>query len=213
MKRSIAPSCSIVFLALAAGYGKAQPPAPTPGFTITANNVTMSNSGNNLVPFTLTSVNGFTGTINVDCSAPNPTARVKEPTCDPGPVARIYTIPANGTVSGEYTLVAYPVPSVSTMNRSTPGSGASWAAAGLLMLGFGLSRRRRFGSGRLLLTAGLLMGLTGMSACGGGPPTLTPGTYTYTFSANSISTPSPAVTTTFQVTVPAGIVLVNGIVG
>ena len=62
---------------------------------------------------------------------------------------------------------------------------------------------------RLMLAVGALIGLTGMSACGNGVETLTPGLYTYTLTANpsAQSNPPLSVSTTVNVTVPPGIIV------
>ena len=186
---------------------------PTPGFTISATNVTMTPSGV-LVPFTVTSVNGFVGSVTFLCTEPNPPAGVKVPACVQGGPIQAITLSANGTSSGEILLGPYvlinglqtPVGASSLPTRRATG----YALAGLLALGLGLGSRKkgrfRLQPGRLLLVGGLMLGLMGLGACGGGPDTLTPGIYTYTLTASD-GPPNDMASTTFQVTVPAGIVI------
>lgn len=204
----------VILLALAPGLSRAQAPAPTPSFTISASNSTMPSNGDGGIPITLTSVDGFAGTVVVGCSQPNTPASVIAPVCDyPGPVTSTYVLNANTTLN-EVIGVSPPINTNPTarLNLPTHGTGhgerAIWSLAGVLMLGLGLRRRRARPSTRLLLAIGTLIGLTGISACGG-PETLTPGTYTYTLTANDpYDTNNPlSVSTTATVTVPPGIVI------
>jgi hypothetical protein len=212
MTRNKALSCLVVLSTLASTACAAQAPVPAPTFKITASNVTMPSSGTVAIPFTLTSVNGFVGSVAVQCEGPTEPAGVRAPVCeDFGPV-RAFPLTANGTTTGSFEVVAIPpkvVPVVSGVNPLRHGQGASWALAGILMLGFGLKRRRTRRFARVLLAIGAI-GLTGMGISGcGGPPTLTPGVYTFTLDANSISDTlnvSLSASTTATVTVPAGIV-------
>ena len=110
MTRSETLTCLVVFSALASGLCAAQLPAvaPAPSFTISATNVTMPSSGSVAIAFTLTSVNGFVGSVAVDCIAPTEPAGVKAPFCeDYGPV-RAFPLTADGTATGSYEVVAIP---------------------------------------------------------------------------------------------------------
>ena len=80
-----------------------------------------------------------------------------------------------------------------------------WSLAGVFMLCFGLRRRKSLRCTHLLLAVGLLIGVSGITACAG-PETLTPGTYTYTLTATEVNGSSATASTTFTVTVPRGIV-------
>jgi hypothetical protein len=212
MTRNKAVSCLVVLSTLAFAACAAQVPLPAPSFKISASNVTMPSSGMVSIPFTLTSVNGFVGSVAVQCVGPTEPAGVKAPFCeDFGPV-RAYPLTADGTTTGSFEVVAIPpkvVPVVSGVNPLRHGRGASWALAGILMLGLGLQGRRTRRFARVLLAIGGI-GLTGMGISGcGGPPTLTPGAYTFTLNANSVSDTlslSLSASTTATVTVPAGIV-------
>jgi hypothetical protein len=213
IKRNTALTCLVSLLTLGFGAASAQAPAATPSFTISASNITMPSSGDGSIPFTLTSVNGFAGSVGVTCTPPNPAAGVREPNCaEGGPVSPPYVLTANATAKGVSTITAsepLPVPDVSKLNRTRPREGTSWALAGVLMLGLGLNRKRSGQSTRLLLAVGMLIGLMGIGACSS-PETLTPGTYTYTLNASSYvqNNTSLSASTTVTVTVPPGIVVV-----
>jgi hypothetical protein len=210
MTRKIAVGCLVLFLGFASEHAR----AAVPGFTLSASNVTMTNAAYTTIPFTLTSVDGFAGSIFVGCTPPNTAAGIKVPFCQNGPVAHTYTLPANGTATGEVDLYTYEdvVPGAVTQNRRDRSRGVRWALAGVVMLGLGMRRKRRLRSGCLLLAAGMLVGLTGISGCGSNRPTLTPGTYAYTLTATEQVSlpPGPTSSITVQVTVPPGIVIPAG---
>jgi len=86
-------------------YSDAPALAATPAFTFTASNVTMSSTASSGVgssSVTLTSVNGYTGTVGVNCNAPAPPTGTKVPICDFGGPAwqLIDPLTANQTVTG-----------------------------------------------------------------------------------------------------------------
>jgi hypothetical protein len=176
----------------------------------------MPSSGTTSIPFTLTSVNGFTGSLALGVTAPTPPAGVKLPYLEIGGPAHLYPLTANGTFNGSMgVLSAIPVPVPVRFNLPKPTrsrKGAVWSLAAALLLGLGLRRRSALPT-RLLLAAAMLTALTSITACGG-PPTLTPGTYTYTLTATQETTSqtvsaSQSESTTFTLTVPPGIVTNN----
>jgi hypothetical protein len=208
MTRSKALQGLAVSVTLAIGISTASAAPPVPTFTITSGNVTMSASGTS-IPFTLTSVDGFSGSLAIQVSQPTVPAGVRLPYLELGGPAIAIPLVENLTVTGSIGVLAS-TPSVvpvrfthPTRNRRT----AVWSFAGALLLGFRL-RRRRIQAAQLLLAALLLIALTTLTACGG-PPTLTPGTYTYTLTATPVD---PTTTTTLSasanavITVPPGIV-------
>lgn len=164
--------------------------AATPTFTISATNVTMPSSGDGAIPYTLTSVDGYTGSITVGCSGVNAPADARIPACGGGPVV-VLNLTANGTISQSLPLTPYGVP--------LPLTPAATAAAALL-LGFGLRRRFKVRWAALALIAlGTLVSLAGVTGCGSSPG-MTPGTYAYTVTATDLKT-NTAVSTTANVTV------------
>ena len=210
MTRNKVLSYLAVLSALAPTLCRAGVPTPVPSITISATNVTMPSSGSVAISFTLTSVNGFVGSVTVDCIAPTEPAGVKAPFCeDYGPV-RAFPLTADGTATGSYEVVAIPPqtePAARGANLWRHDEEASWALAGVLILGIGLQRKRTRRFARVLLAIGGI-GLTGMGLSGcGGPPTLTPGAYVFTLNATAILPAlGPSASTTSTVTVPAGIV-------
>jgi hypothetical protein len=186
-------------------------PAPTPAFTITASNVTMSSNGSSGVgssSFTLTSVNGYTGTVGLNCSPPTPPTGVIVPYCDwsSGAIARPpYALTANQVLTGSIPFInaippCNPCP-VSLPRRGGHGLAPGLALAGALLFGFGIRRRAARWLMLTLLAAGALAGLAGIGACGGNNNVVTPGTYTYTITAMDMNT-FASVNTSVNVTVP-----------
>jgi hypothetical protein len=182
--------------------------AATPDFTITAANVTMSSntsSGSGSSSFTLTSVNGYTGTVSIRCNPPTPPVGVNLPICNfGGPVRPPYTLTANQEVTGAIVFLnSNPCNDclVSLLSRGGHGLAPGLALAGALLLGFGIRRRAPRWHMLTLLAVGALAGLAGISACGGNNNAVTTGTYTYTIAAVDINT-DVAVTASINVTVP-----------
>jgi hypothetical protein len=190
--------------------------AATPGFTITATNVTMSSSGSTGVgtsSFTLTSVNGYTGSVRVECNYPTIPAGVKAPYCGYGaagpaaiPAQPPITLTANQVVTGSIYFYNAPVPCSNPCpasprpprrGRLAPGL----ALAGVLLVGFGIRRRAVRWLTLTLLAMGTLTGLAGISACSGNNSVVTPGTYAYTIPATDINT-QVSQTASINVTVP-----------
>ena len=157
------------------------------------------------VPSRLTSVNGFTGSLALQVTPPTPPAGVKLPYLEIGGPAHLYPLAANATLTSSIgVLSAIPVPVPVRFHQPTRhGDRTVWSLAAALFLGLALRRKRALPT-RLLLAATMLITLTTITACGG-PPTLPPGTYTYTrIATEQNSTLSSS--TTVTVTVPSGIV-------
>jgi hypothetical protein len=190
--------------------------AATPAFTIAATNVIMSSStsnGTGTSTFKLSSINGYTGSVLVDCNPPTPPGGVKTPYCTygasgiaPVPAQQPITLTANEAVTGTVTFYNAPVPCsnpcpVSLLRRGGHGPAPGLALAGVLLLGLGFRRRRARWLTLMLLAAGTMAGLAGISACGGNNNAVTPGTYAYTIVATDLNT-SVSVTTSVNVTAP-----------
>jgi hypothetical protein len=184
--------------------------AATPAFTLAASNVTMSSntsSGTGSSSFTLASVNGYAGTVGINCSAPTPPAGVKVPVCDFGGPAYPYieTLAANQTATGTIAFrnslpACNPCP-VSLPRPRNHGLAPDLALAGALLFGFGLRRRAVRWFTAILLALGAFTVLAGISACGGNSNAVTPGTYAYTITALDMSS-GQFTTTSINVTVP-----------
>jgi len=175
--------------------------AATPGFTVAATNATIGAGGAGTSNFTLTSVDGYAGTVVVTCYATDPPAGARLPYCGGGPI-RAEQLAAGATVTGTVPLTAFPAPEAANVPHRWGGStGTGVALAGVLLLGFGLRRRAsRWLAVALLALAGLA-GLAGISACVGVGNGLTTGTYPYTITGTDMSTNTTA-SSSFMVTVP-----------
>jgi hypothetical protein len=159
--------------------------AATPSFTISATNVTMPSSGDGSIPFVLTSVDGYIGTVAVQCPEVNAPAAARIPYCGGGPLFA-FNLTANERSNGNLPLTPYGVP--------VP------LAAGAVLVGIAL-RRRKIGWRTLtLVLAGTLACLGEVVGCGGGTSGMTPGTYTYTMTATDAKT-NVVVSTTADVIV------------
>jgi len=160
--------------------------AATPSFTISATNVTLPSSGDGSIPFVLTSVDGYVGTVAVSCPEVNAPAGARIPYCGGGPVFA-FSLTAEERVTGNLTLTPYGVP--------VP------LAAGALLVGLTLRRKRKVAWPPLaLVLACTLASLGEIAGCGSGTSGMTPGTYAYTITATDAKT-NVVVSTTANVTV------------
>jgi hypothetical protein len=183
-------------------------PAAASTFTLTASNVSISGQGTATGQFTLTSVDGFSGTVGVSCVAPDPNVftNLVLPDCR-NPVEEI-PVPANGSVSG--TMNFYPPWAITPVEshaynaprrQSRPLPLTAGVLAGLGLLGL---RMRRLFDRRLALLAGAvcLGSLGGLCGClNSGGLAMTPGTYIYELVGVPPSGVANQVTTNFYVTV------------
>lgn len=213
MRRSCGPILLGAFIALCSHMGSPRALAATPSFTVSATNVTMplsQGSCSNGVcneqfgssTFTLTSVDGYTGSPQVTCAAVNPPADAVLPTCYQHGL--MGELPANGTINGTILFLApgqIPPPEpASQLNR--PGrAAAGMALAAMLFFGLGVRRRAARWFTLVLLAIGALGGLAAISACGGNGNSMTPGVYSYSVTATDSTTGNTAATT-ISVTIP-----------
>jgi hypothetical protein len=176
-------------------------------FTITATNVTMPTTGNGVSQFTITGVPGD-GTINMSCQYSGTEIVFKIPVCPMTPPALI-PVTTGQTLTGSILFYQYGAPIPASL-RSAPHRSGHLPASGLalacaLMLGFGLRRRASRWLTMVLLAAGTLAGVCGISGCIARNP-MTPGTYPFTITANwesgGVTPLGQSVSTTINVTVP-----------
>ena len=207
----------VAILTIGLGLAGGRAVAATPSFAIAASNVTMSATGSSVVTFTLTSVDGYSGSVNVICNPTNAPAGASLPLCGQSSAIadpQAYKLEANGKVQGSFPLLAT-FPSCSNpcpvrLDRPRRGSSSVLALAGALVFGFGFGFRRR-AAGWFVLTLvafGALAGMASLSACGGSGKTLTPGVWPYVVQAGAQGTNETA-STTINVTVPPGIPVTN----
>lgn len=192
-------------LAVSCGLSGAPSLASTP-YAITATNVTMPSSGNGISQYTVSGIPG-SGTLTITCAYSGPVTVAKIPTCTYGPIVA-YSVPS-GTYMGDVYFYPYGVAVPMGMYKAPHRSGSMPASglvlAGALMLGFGARRRAMRWLALVLLAAGSLAGVAGISGCIAGN-VMTPGTYPYIISA--VYAPNPQApsgeltTTTINVTVP-----------
>lgn len=174
-------------------------------YVIAATNVTMPMSGNGSSAYSVSGI-PMTGTLIVSCQYAGTGTGLKLPDCNYGPVQAPIAVTAGQTVKG--TIVFHPygpaVPAVLHRGSRTPWAGLS--LAGALLLGLGLRRRTRSLRTFLVLALGTFGGLAAITACGGNPNAMTPGTYEFTLTAaNEAGGNAPlgiGVNTTISVTVP-----------
>lgn len=174
--------------------------AAAPDFTIAATNTTVSASGTGATTFTLTSLNGYTGSVVVTCYATNPPADAKLPYCGGG-LLRAEKLTAGEIVSGSLPLTEFPVPAAESLpRRPGPAPATGLAVTGALLLGLSVRRRARRWLVLGVFAAGALAGFAGISACGANGNGLTQGTFPYTVVGTDTTT-NATVSSTFMVTV------------
>lgn len=112
----------------------------SPCFTITApaGTITIKNPSVNPVKFTMTPQNGFTGTVNVDCTlAQNPSRTKYPPFCgQPGPVMAPPTVSGPNPVTFSMTIATYgePMPvSLQYPRPAFPAGGYALLASAFLL--------------------------------------------------------------------------------
>jgi hypothetical protein len=179
--------------------------AATPYFTVSATNVTMSSSSSNgtgLTTFTLTSVNGYSGSVAVYCAPKSAPAGAKQPLCGGSTVAAAYPVAPNAPASGSISFTNTPVPSPAGLLQHQDRAGTSGVALAMVFLvGLGLRRRASRWILLVLLAVGTFTGLAPLEGCGGAGNAVTPGTYPFDIEGSDINT-SFSASTTISVTVP-----------
>lgn len=188
-----------LLLACSSGVGGALASAATPSFTISATNVTMPAAGNGSIPFTLTSVNGYSGIIGFTCTAMNRLAEARLPTCIG---STNISLAGNQTADSECVLIppgGVIPPSTADLLHSPNRRGLGVALAGALLLAFRIRQRTRW-LALTLFAMGTIAGVAGISSCGGNGNPMTPGTYTYAITGTD--TTGMLQNATAQVTIP-----------
>lgn len=177
--------------------------AATEDFALTATDVTMpSNRGAGISYITLTSLNGYSGTIIFDCKyAGTPTA-ARLPICS-GYTQPVYQLQADAPLKTGKAFYPYgsviPLSLPQSLPRNTLVPVGGLLLSGTLLLGF----KTRRGLWRWLVLIALTTAcIASVSACGGGSVNgTTPGNYLYVITAMDSSTKA-SVSTVIHVTVP-----------
>lgn len=158
--------------------------ATSPGFTIAASNVSVSDTGSGSSSYTVTSEGGFTGQVGVSCVPPEINGTLAIPSCDVA--EQFLTIPSNGSVSG--TMPFTPPPEVTAKNdgghKHHPAG--PLAAGAMVLAGFAAARRRlRWDRtlSALALCAGLFACLSATGCGGHGGLAMAHGSYSYNIQA------------------------------
>jgi hypothetical protein len=183
LRSSLARLTLLPALLLATLSATAQSSAPT--FTITTSNVSVSTTGTGSIPYTLSSVNGYIGTIVLKCQAPTEPAGVNIPYCGTAPVVS-YQLTANQVVTGSFPLYGTVAVPAGFMVSNNP----AFAVLFIVALLSGLTLRR--GTARRLTLPLLLVALAALcctTGCGSVPHGFTPGTYTYVVGATQSPVP------------------------
>jgi hypothetical protein len=212
---AIAVSSTVTVRAIAVGGGYLASPVASatytliPTFSMLATAVTVSPGGPGSSTLTISSTDGYAGTVSLVCSATSsPTGAADIPTCTAAQTATLSPTASSGTVSVTVNSTAASSglvwPKVFPGNGWTVGGGAVLA---LILFPWVPKRRRSWAALPMLAFALVLMG--GLSACGGkgggGTTTPNPGTtagnYTITVIGVGNDSARTTATTTFTLTV------------
>ncbi|HEY4010830.1 MAG TPA: hypothetical protein VGM11_11815, partial [Acidobacteriaceae bacterium] len=185
---SLARPALLVAVLLATLPAIAQSSAPT--FTLTTSNVSLSTNGTGSIPYTLTAVNGYIGTIILRCQAPTVAAGVNIPYCGGGPVVSSTLNPKDTNYpvyTGSFPLYGNGVIVPSGIAVSRNPVVAIFFIVALLS---GLSLRRKTARRLTLpLFFAVLGALCCTTGCGSASQGFTPGTYKYVVSATQSPVP------------------------
>jgi subtilase family serine protease len=162
---------------------------------------------------TVSSTNGYAGTVTLTCALTTPTTLTDPPSCSATSGSPVTL--SSGTTSGTATITVYTTAasSAALVYPKLPGKGRGLFGAGsgallAMLLFFGIPARRR--GWRSMLGILVLMAALGtLSACGSGGGTTTTqsipgtsaGTYSFTVTGTGNDTNKTTATTTFTVTV------------
>ena len=189
----------------------------TPAIVVSPTSISAGSTATATV--TVAAVGGYAGSVTLSCAQTSTTATGGDgATCTGGGTAKAVTLSSTAT-SGTVTFTigttaksaALIYPNVNGKGRTTELAGLGGGAIVAFLVFLGIPARRRSWRQMLGLLI-LIAALGGLSSCGGGggsggggggtsDPGTTAGTYTFTVSATGTPTVTPAVSTTFTVTV------------
>ncbi len=180
---------------------------------------TVAPGAGSTVTVTVAQVGGYVGTVTLSCAQTSTTASGGDgASCTGGGTAQTVSLSSTTTtktvsfsVSTTAKAAALTYPNVNGKAHSTELAGLGGGAVMALLVFLGIPARRRSWRQMLGLLV-LIAALGGLSSCGGGgssgsggggttDPGTTAGTYTFTVTATGNPSVTPAVSTTFTVTV------------
>jgi hypothetical protein len=153
----------VLFLAFSSSVFSVGALASTPEYAISATNVTMPTNGTRGYSQYTVSAIPMTGTLAVNCQYVGVQPVSEAPICGYGPIVGPAQVDAGQTVTGSigFLPAGSAVPTGLRRNRHAAGG---LALAGVLLLGFGLRRRVRMWLALVLIVAGSLAVVAGVSA-------------------------------------------------
>ena len=191
-----------------AAYTITAPPPPPPGtYAMSATNATLTRGGSGTSTVTVSSTNGYAGTVTLHCAVTtSPSNAVDLPTCA---VSQTVVLSASATSGTATVTVSSTAASASVRQDRLWGAGGGTALAALLFLI--VPRRRRWAQVLMALVLFAAAG-SGLVACGGGGsagtktnqpanPGTTTGAYTITVTGTGSDAAATAASTTFTLTV------------
>ena len=163
---------------------------PPPSYSLSASPThgTVSPGGSSTATVTVSSANGYTGSVTLLCTISPVVTGATAPTCGFASTSPVKVTSSGGTATMTFTTV---VSSAATLRSSNVFYARLLPISGVALIGFGLGLRGpRRNKLRGLLFLGMLAGLLILPACGGGggTPAGTPGvTYTITITGTDAS--------------------------
>ncbi len=207
--RAIAFASGYVASAVASATYTINTPPPPGTYSLSATNVTLAAGGSGTSTLTVSSTNGYVGTVTLSCAVTSsPANAVHTPTCAVSQTVALSASATNGTAAVTVSSTAASA-SLAPRDSLWKKAGGGMALATLFVLLVPRRQRRAWTTMGLVLLATLVIGL---GACGGGGssgsasnqqtnPGTTTGAYTITVNATGSDAAHTTASTTFTLTV------------